>query len=487
MSKISRRRVVTGAAAGSILIGGRIAARAQSAAPGSDTADVCVVGAGFAGLTAAYRLQQAGASVIVLEARNRVGGRSLTLPTKDGAWVDLGGQWVGPQQERFMALIKEMDCETYPSPRVGKMLQRSVVNLNSYDRFAKLDEASHPGARLVNAAFDQLDRLAQKIDPEKPWAYPDAERLDAMTFAEWMRQNVAHENARRLVAFEMSSVACASPEELSILHVLFLIKACRNLDALLGDEGGAQQDLLIGGTQTVARRVADKLGDRIRENAAVRKIEWDDNGAVVHADQMSIAARHVIIAVPPHLAGAIEYQPGLPAARAQVTQRWPQGMVIKVQLIYPEPFWRRAGLSGESLDYLSMLGETDDSSPPEHVSKAGHLCGFIYADFARKAALLDAQERKRLVLTELAKRFGRAALEPDDYIESNWSTQPWTGGCFTGFLTPGATVLFRSAVRDPVGPLHFAGTETATAWPSFIDGAVRSGERAAMEIGKPPR
>jgi monoamine oxidase len=295
---------------------------------------------------------------------------------------------------------------------------------------------------------------------------------------------VHHENARRFVARQVSSIACASPEEISILHMLFFIKSCQGLDIVLGDTGGAQQDLLIGGTQSVAERLADELGPAIRQNAAVRRIEWDEKSVVVHADAVSIAARYVVVAVPPHLAGAIEYEPSLPAARAQVTQRWPQGMVIKVQLIYAEPFWRRAGLSGESYDYLSFLGETDDSSVPERYSKAGHLCGFIYADFARQLAFLDSEERKRRVLAEVARRFGPEALAPEAYLESSWSIQPWTGGCFTGFLTPGATVLFRSAVRDPVGPLHWAGTETATIWPSFIDGAIRSGERAAMEISK---
>ena len=483
MAKVSRRHF-TGAVTGSILLGARLPAWGQTVDRDRITADACVVGAGFAGLAAAYRLQQAGADVVVLEARNRVGGRSLTLKTPDGAWADLGAQWVGPTQDRFMALIKEMGCETYRSLRSGIMLQRGVVDPKVYDRIPPRHEDSYRGARLVNAAMDRLDQLARRLDPEQPWTYPDAERLDATTFAEWMRQNVSHDNARRFVARQVASIACASPEELSILHTLFLIKSCRGLADVLGDEGGAQQDLLIGGTQTVAQRLADKLGGAIRQNAAVRRIEWDEKGAVVHTDQLSAAVRHVVVAVPPHMAGAIEYQAGLPAARAQVTQRWPQGTVIKVQIIYAEPFWRRAGLSGESYDYLSILGETDDGSVPERYSRAGHFCGFIYADFARKAELLNGEQRKRLVLAELAKRFGREALTLQTYFESSWSTQYWTGGCFTGFLTPGSTVLFRSAVRDPVGPLHWAGTETATMWPSFIDGAIRSGERAAMEIRK---
>ncbi|HEY6257081.1 MAG TPA: FAD-dependent oxidoreductase [Xanthobacteraceae bacterium] len=489
MSRISRREVLGGAVTGSILIGAGTGALTQDApaAPSRLTADVCVVGAGFAGLAAAFRLQQAGADVVVLEARNRVGGRSFTLATEDGAWVELGAQWVGPPQERFLALIKEMGCETYRSPTDGKWIQRGILDKNAYDHIDGEGPNSYPGERLVKAGFAELDRLAARLDPQTPWTFPDAERLDATTLAEWSRQHIHNENARRFVAAEVSSVACASPEEISILHTLFLIKSCRGLDLLFGDEGGAQQDCVVGGTQHVARRLAERIGGAIRYDAPVRRIEWGEGSAVVHADGVSVAARHVVVAVPPHLAGAIEYQPSLPAGRAQVTQRWPQGTVIKVHMIYREPFWRRGGLNGESLDYVSVLGETADSSVPERYSKTGILTGFIYAEHARKAALLSADERKALVLKEVAARFGRKALEPVSYLESSWSTQQWTGGCFTGFLTPGTTVLFRSAVRDPVGPLHWAGTETATAWPTFIDGAIRSGERAASEIRKGAR
>jgi monoamine oxidase len=485
MAGISRRKVIGGAAAGLLPAGGLgRAAQAQDAAAASITAEVCVVGAGFAGLAAAYRLKQAGADVVVLEARNRVGGRSLTIKTEDGAWIDLGAHWVGPTQDRFMAMIKEMGCETYRSPRLGKVLQLGIFDQSKYQRIGAADQDRDPGARLTNAEFDRLDRLAAKLDPEKPWSFPDAERLDATTFSEWARQNIRNANARRFVTEEMCAIACASPEELSILHMLFLIKACGGVEKLIGYEGDAQQDCVIGGTQLVAQRLAEKLAGSVRHGEPVRRLEWNERGAMVHADTVSVAARHVILAIPPHFAGAIEYQPALPVDRVQVTQRWPQGLVIKVQMVYREPFWRKDGLSGESFDYESILGETDDSSVPERFSGTGILTGFVYAAHARKLAPLAAEERKKLLLAEVGKRFGRPALEPVRYYEANWSQEQWTRGCFTGFLTPGATVLFRSAVRDPVGPLHWAGSETATVWPSFIDGAIRSGERAATEVGK---
>ena len=480
MGKWSRRQLMRGGSA--LLVGAGFESTSKAAAQDRLIADVCVVGAGYAGLTAAYRLQQAGRKVIVLEARNRVGGRSLTAGVKDGGWIDLGGQWVGPTQDRFYALIKEMGGDTYPTPNFGKMLQRGILDPNSFVQIESETRSIYRGSDLVEAGFKKIDDLASSLDRDRPWAHSDAERLDATPFANWLRQNIDSENARAMVSAEVSSIACASPEEISILEIAFLVRACNGLDKLFGTEGGAQQDRLIGGTQPIAQKVAQRLGNAVMLGKPVRRIEWTEREAVVHSDHVSVAARHVIVCTPPHLAGAIEYDPSPPTDRVQVTQRWPQGLVIKVQMIYPEPYWRADGLNGASLDYRGVVGETADSGVPEQYSRKGIMTGFIYSGQARKVAPLPAAERRKLVLDEMSQRFGPKALNPIDYHEMNWSTQQWTRGCFTGFLTPGATYLFRSAVRDPVGPLHWAGTENSTVWPSFIDGAIRSAERAVAEI-----
>lgn len=482
MSKVSRRNVLGGASA--LLIGAGLDGKAQAAPAigGRLQADVCVVGAGYSGLSAAYRLKQAGAKVILLEARNRIGGRSLTANLKDGGWLDFGGQWVGPTQDRFYALIKEMGGETYRSPDTGAALQRGILDAGKFERIANEVNGTYPGSDLVEGGFKAIDDLASALDPEKPWAHPDAERLDAMTFAEWLRQTITNDNARGMVGDEVASIACASPEEISILEIAFLVRACNGLDKLFLGEGGAQQDRLIGGTQPIAGALTQKLGAAIRLGQPVRRIKWKDDGAVVYSDEISVAARHVIVCTPPHLAGAIEYDPSPLTGRVQVTQRWPQGLVIKVQMVYPEAYWRADGLSGASLDYKAVVGETADSGVPAQYSKQGIMTGFIYSGRARQVAALSAAERKKIVLDEMVQKFGPKAANPVAYHEMNWSTQQWTRGCFTGFLTPGATWLFRSAVRDAVGPLHWGGTENSTVWPSFIEGAIRSGERAAAEV-----
>jgi monoamine oxidase len=476
MAKFSRREIVGGAVTGSIAasIGSAEAAPARRV-----RADVCVVGAGFAGLAAAYRLKQAGANVVLLEARKRVGGRSWSVTMRDGTFVDFGGQWVGSTQERFYALIREMGGETYPSPGGGlDTLQRDLLN-DSYHRIKSDTDASFPGGDIYAKAKKAVNDLALTIDPQAPWTHPEALRLDGLTFAEWMRQNVENEGVRRLLAAEVGSVPSASAEEISMLHLGWLIHACDSIDALFGP---AQAERVVGGTQTVAKKIAAKLGTSLRLGQPVRKIEWTPKGATVHSDELSVSARHVIVAIPPNLAGAIEYSPALTVNRMQITQRWPQGLVIKVGMVYARPFWRDDGLAGTSYDHVSLMGETADSSNPESVSKAGVLTGFVYSDNARKVSTMAPEDRKKLLLGEIARRFGPKALAPEHYHESNWSTDQWTRGCFTGFLTPGATALLGPAMREPVGPIRWAGTETATHWPSFIDGAIRSGEREAAAI-----
>ena len=289
MSKFSRRQVIGGAGS-AILIGGTSAAKAAPNTTSNLTADVCIVGAGFAGLSAALRLKQAGASVVVLEARGQVGGRSWTAPLKDGGWVDWGGQWVGSSQERHYALIKEMGCETYPSPDFGKTLQRSIYDINEYHRIDEDADQPFPGSDVLKGIYKQLDDIADTVDVNAPWAHPNGKLLDSMTFAEWLRQNVPHEGARQFAATEVGSVPCASPEEISVLHLAWLIKACHGIGELFGD---AQADRVIGGTQSVARRVAEKLEgrDQVQPAGAPHPVERQRRGGAVRQHRGDGAAR----------------------------------------------------------------------------------------------------------------------------------------------------------------------------------------------------
>lgn len=491
-TEMSRRRFlqVSGAAAAVGLSGAactpqdsRSRAQAADSAGGRPTdiaVDVCVVGAGFAGLAAAHAAKAAGRSVVVLEARDRVGGRVFTIPLKDGGWVDEGGQWAGAGHDRLYHWIAATGKTTYPSPNFGEALVFGPAR-RTYTRVGD-DWSKLPGMTRVGAIKTKLQSMADSLDPAAPWAHPQARSWDGITLAQWLSRNVKEQSIREFLVGDVS-YACASPEQISMLSFLTLVKACVSFDKLNGFDDAAQQDRIVGGAQPVAIGMAEMLGaDTVRLRSPVRRVRWNDTEATVSTDAFDVQARHVIFAGPPTLMGAIEFVPSLPVARAQVTQHWPQGLVIKMGLVYNRPFWRDKGLSGSSLDYSAMVSETADSSAPEGYGSSGVLTGFIYTDQARAASLLPAAERRRKVLAEMAARFGDEALTPDRIIEMNWSTQVWTRGCYGGYLAPGATYLFRSAVRDAVGPLHWAGTETSPAWPTFIEGAIRSGERAAAEI-----
>jgi monoamine oxidase len=494
---VSRRDFlkVTGGVAAAGLVGtacttapdaGTAVASTDSTAPASGqrgpsiSVDVVVIGAGFAGLAAAHAVKAAGKAVLVLEARDRVGGRTLTIPLPGGGWVDEGGQWAGAGHDRFYHWIKATGKTTYPSPNVGEALVFGP-SLKKHQRVGD-DWSILPGYRSVEAIKAKLQTMADALDPAAPWSHPQARVWDGITMAQWLAQNVKEQSLRGFLVGDMS-YACASPEQISVLSFLSLVKQCVSFEKLNGFDGAAQQDRVIGGVQPVAIGMAELLGaSSIRLKSPVRRVRWTDTEATVSTDTLDVKARHVIFAGPPTLMGAIEFAPSLPVARAQITQHWPQGLVIKVGMVYSSPFWRDQGLSGGSLDYSAMVSETADSSAPEGYGTAGVLTGFIYTDQARAAAMLPAQERRQKILAEMAVRFGDKARTPDRIIEMNWSTQVWTRGCYGGYLAPGATALFKSAVRDPVGPFQWAGTETSPEWPTFIEGAIRSGERAAAAV-----
>lgn len=387
--------------------------------------------------------------------------------------IELGGQWVGAMQERFHALIEEMGFKTSPSPVDGDQLIRGIYT-KRFVRVAPQTWDTLPEFRPVRALLQRIQQMADTIDAENPWLHIKAAEWDRITFAQWLDEHVSNRNAARLVQALLSSVPCASAAEISMLHLLWLVKACNGLESLFKTKGGAQQDRIIGGAQAVAQRLAERLGDAVLFDEPVVRIEWSKSDAVVFTDTLSIKAEHVIIAVPPALAGVIEYSPALPTSRAQVTQRWPQGAIIKVHAAYNDAFWRKEGLVGESLDYASPVLDTYDCGQAV-------LAAFVYGDRALSLARMGAQRRRAVLLQALSKRFGREALHPMDYLETNWAEEKWSLGGFGGFLIPGATSRFQSSTRKAVEVLHWAGTETSTEWVTFIEGAICSGERAARE------
>ena len=443
-------------------------------------ADIAVVGAGLAGLAAAREVQAAGASAVVLEARNRVGGRTLNEPIGDGKVVEVGGQWIGPTQHRLAALARELEVDTFPTWSQGENLLEWRGGLKRY-RGTIPRLGPHVLADIGQAQW-KLDRMAGRVPIEAPWDAPRAQRWDAETFATWMRRNVATRGARELLRLAIEAVWAVEPEDLSLLHLLFYIRSAGSFDALLDTEGGAQQDRFVGGSQLVSLRLAERLApDTIVLEAPVRRIEHDEAGGVtLEAGTARVRARRAILAMPPVLTARIAYEPALPGFRDGMTQRMPQGAVIKCMAVYDEPFWRAEGLSGQGLSDTGPAKLTYDNSPPD--GSPGVLLGFLEGTQARELGRLPANERRDAVVAGFARLFGPRAARPERFVERSWADEEWTRGCYGCSFTTGGWTGYGRALREPIGPLHWAGAETATVWNGYMDGAVQYGQRAAAEV-----
>lgn len=440
--------------------------------------DFVVIGAGLAGLVAARDLNAAGRQVVVVEAQHRVGGRTLNADLGDGQVVELGGQWIGPTQDRVATLARELGVETFPTHTAGD----NLVDLGGRRRRYSGTIPRLAPHVLVDLEITRrrLERLARRVPPTAPWDTPDAVRLDGQTLGSWLRRHARTRAARRMVALAGKTVWGAEPEDLSLLHVLFYVRAADGLDMLLDTEGGAQQDRLVGGSQVLSMRLADRLGERVRLGAPVRRIEHGGGAVTVHADGLTVTAKRAIVAIPPAPAARIDYHPPLPGPRAELLQRMPQGSLIKCVAVYDEPFWRADGLSGEAVSDTGPATLTFDNSPSQ--GRPGALLGFVGGRDARDFARLGTESRRMAVLAGFERLFGPRAGRPERYLEQRWVGERWSGGGPNAALATGAWSSLGPILREPVGPLHWAGTETATRWYGFMEGAVRSGERAATEV-----
>lgn len=436
--------------------------------------DVVVVGAGLAGLTAAAELRAQGCSVLVLEARGRVGGRVLNQPIGNGHVVEMGGQWIGPTQDRMYALSARLGVETFPTYVEGDEL--AYLGRKRYRYSGEMPFLNPLVLADLAQATMRMERLAKQVPLDAPWEAPGARNLDAQTFATWLRRAVKTARARAILDAYVSTLLTAESASFSLLHWLFYVRSGTDFKTLSTLEGGAQQDRFVGGSQQVPIRLADALGDAVRLGTPVRRIE--DDGVRVRVGE--VTARRAIVAIPPTLAGRIDYDPPLPADRDQLMQRLPQGTVIKVNAVYDEPFWRADGLKGMAWDPREPVTFAMDNSPPD--ASAGVLVGFVKGDNARRLALMDAGARREAVFGSLAHYHGERARRVEQYHELDWSAEPWTRGCFSAHFAPGVWTRYGPALRAPVGRIHWAGTETAAVWNGYMDGAVRSGERAATEV-----
>jgi monoamine oxidase len=445
---------------------------------GERLADVVVVGAGLAGLAAARTLAGAGVDVVVLEARNRVGGRTYTKTASTGTPLDLGAQWIGPTQHRLAALAESAGVTTFRMYDTGNNLQFQDGQRTIYSGAIPIDDPLV--AMETVETMLQLNLMANEVPLDAPWEVAKAEEWDTHTVATWMENNVSSLGVRKLLALAIQSVFSAEPRDISLLHVLFYIHSAGSLKQLISATGGAQESRFHGGAQQISVKVAGPLGERVILNAPVHTISQDDAGVRVESDALTVKAQRAIVAIPPTLAGRIRYRPILPALRDQLTQRMPMGTIIKVHCLYETPFWREEGLSGQVTSDTGLVRISFDNSPES--GTPGVLLAFIEGDEGRRWGRRSADERRTAVLQCLAGYFGEKAGRPSEYVEQNWAEEEYSRGCYGGYMPPGVWTNFGEALRTPIGRLHWAGTETATVWNGYMDGAVQSGERAAGEV-----
>jgi monoamine oxidase len=437
--------------------------------------DVVVIGAGLAGLAAARRLVAAGHEVTVVEARERVGGRTEGLLLEDGTPLELGGQWVGEGHTRVNELIGELGLSTF---RTWNDEGQLLVHLNGKRSTAKPHKGAVP--RLSPFALADLlqgmlrfGRLAARTDLERPWLTPGAEVLDGQTWESWIHRNLRTRVGRAYFHIACEAVFAAQASDVSLLHALFYTHSNADLETLLAVDGGGQQDRVTGGSVLVAEAMAAALGERVVLGRPVRRIEQDDDGVtVITRDGTRYRGDAAIVTLPPALAGRLEYDPPLPSWRDQLTQRTPAGSVIKAYAIYPEPFWRQDG----------PVKVTFDNSPPS--GTPGVLMGFLEGKEARLWAQRSQAERQEAVTGCFVRYFGPQAARPRQYVERDWMAEEFTRGCYGAHFGPGTWTSYGQAWRAPAGRIHWAGAECAPQWNGYMEGAVRSGEAAADVVAR---
>ncbi len=445
----------------------------------SQVYDCIVVGAGLSGLIAARNLHRSGHNILLIEARDRLGGRMYGQTLESGQWIDFGGQWVGPTQDRFLALLDEYKVRRFPSPAQGKtvlMFNDKRYEFNGF--FQGFHEGEIPDLpeeewQDAMTAWERFHELSSAIPKGHPRPSEQNKRLDSDTFARWIEDNTHTDFGRWYFSYLCRAAGFlgpAEPSQVSLLHLLWGQNSAPQSEY-------PEAELLHGGAGQLPEKIAAEFSDRIHLNEPVLSIHQSETEVEVKTSQNSFTAKFVVVAMPPHLAGRIHYDPPMPPSRAQLTQRVPMGCCAKILISYDRPFWREKGLAGIAKGNCEWIELCADSSDPE--TGVGVIATFVVGDRYGRWQPMNEAERRAAVLSDLAIYFGDQALSPVTYDEVDWPGESWTGGGYAAYMPPGVWTSFGDALTTPVGRIYWAGTEMADRWAGFFDGAVRTGEKAA--------
>ncbi|MGZ4426904.1 MAG: flavin monoamine oxidase family protein [Nocardioidaceae bacterium] len=494
---LSRRGLLGGMAAGGVgvltgTLGGGLpgAEPAQAASLQGDLparVDVVVVGGGIAGLVTASRVAARGRSVLVLEARDRVGGRVLNHPLRNGAVVESGGAFVGPTQDHILRLAKELGVATFKEYVDGSNVYVShhagVEQKTQYTGTIPPDPLILPDAAQLQTRIDQM---ATQVPVDAPWTAADAVTWDSTSLDTWLRSNTVNPEVRNLLLCYLQPAFGSDALDMSLLFFLWYIATAGDeknpgtFERSAGTADGAQDSRFVGGSQRVPLRVAARLGDAVALNAPVRRIRQEPDQVVVTSDRGQVRAARVVVACPPPTVLGIEWQPGLPPRRQALLERMPMGALMKCDAVYETPFWRANGLSGMGLNDTGAVRVCFDNTPSD--GSVGALLAFVGGSTWATYGTMSRAARRKAVLEGFAAVVGDEALHPIEYVEHDWTHEQWTKGGPVALQVPGAITAYGDTIRTPFRRVHWAGTETSTYWAGYMDGAVRSGERAAREV-----
>ncbi|TXL62932.1 flavin monoamine oxidase family protein [Aeromicrobium terrae] len=485
---LSRRTLLGSAAAGGAALAfGSLSGEAEAATTSGSlpsSVDVVVVGAGISGLVAARNLVAEGKSVLVLEARDRVGGRVLNHTLSGGAVIESGGAFVGPTQDHVLALAKELGVETFKEYVDGKNIYvPGLLGPMKYTGTVPPDPAILPDAFLLQTRIDQMSK---QVPVDAPWTAPRAKEWDSITVDQWIRQASVVPKVQDVLLSYFQPSFGTDAKNMSLLFFLWYIATAGNeknagtFERSSGTAGAAQDSRFVGGSGQIPLRMAAQLGDRVALNAPVRRIIQSAAGVNVVTDRGAVRAKRVVVAVPPPLVVGIDFAPILPPRRLQLMQRMAMGTLMKCDAVYATPFWRKKGLSGSGLNTKGAVRVSFDNSPPD--ASVGVLLAFVGGSTWETYGTMPLAQRRKAVLEGFAAIVGKEALNPIEYVEQDWTHERWTMGSPIASPSPGAITSFGSTIREPHGLVHWAGTETSTYWSGFMDGAVRAGERVATEV-----
>ncbi|OAA55298.1 Amine oxidase [Niveomyces insectorum RCEF 264] len=456
------------------------------------TVDVVVVGAGLSGLKAAYEVQKAGYTCAVVEARDRVGGKTWSVDDHgDGKFVDRGAAWINDtNQSEVFALAQALSLKLVVQNTTGNVVQQDInAEVSQFPYGSVPEKLSANGTADMVAIRDKAEETCLTLDIRDP--VRTGARLDHMTLEQWIQSEGGGPTALASAAVWTKAMLGMEPRDLSALYFLNYCKSGGGLLQMRSDlKHGGQFLRFVRGTQSLSLGLADLLKDgSLLLSSPVRSVTQGADGLVhVVSARGDFVCKRVIVSVPTPLYKEIAFSPPLPAAKTQLAQQNKLGYINKVILRYASPWWRQYGLCGMVQSFTGPVAVSRDSSSDE----AGQysLTCFVAGDTGRALSTKTPAERFQIVTDHIKMLFGASipkdatVPEPVGFVEHEWAKDQWAQGCPCPAAPPGLMTQYEHALRAAHGKVHFAGTETAYEWKGYMEGALRAGLRGAEEVTK---